>query len=299
MLIDGVIVDGAGDDATEGFYAAGDPVTIKAVAAPAGMRFSAWTRTDGAGTAFTPPRGAEGEIAMPESDLTLMANYVKDTSGGRPSVSPGVDSPQDGKADGDAAENGSPADGALPFIDVSEGDWFFDDVAFVYMRGLMLGTDSNLFSPNLRITRGMMVTILGRLYGVSEAAYAGTESPFTDVDAGMYYAPYIRWAAGAGIVEGIGGGKFAPDADIKREDLILMLYRYTERTLGGEWSPEGFEPFADEEEIDDYAENGVVWATLRGLINGRPGNIFDPKSGATRAEVAAILRRFIEGAPAG
>jgi hypothetical protein len=287
-------------DAAEGLYAAGDRVGIMALV-PIGKKFIKWNSSP---EAFAPPAKAEGEITMPAGDLRLTAVFedapppdpddpdppVYPPPDGGPAGGPGImpNPPFAVKTDEGAAAAGE----GLPFIDVKEKDWFFDDIGFVYARGLMRGTDAEIFSPNLPITRGMTVTVLGRLYGVAGAVYADT--PFTDVAADMYYAPYIRWAANAGIVEGVGEGRFSPDENIKREDMTLILYRYARRALGAEGAFAGYIPFADEAEIDAYAEDGVIWATLQGVINGRPGNVFDPKNSATRAEFAAMLRRFIE-----
>jgi hypothetical protein len=184
-----------------------------------------------------------------------------------------------------------------PFTDVAEGDWFYDDVLYVYGEGLMLGTSDTLFSPGISITRGMIVTILGRRAGVTADEYAGAS--FTDVEASQYYAPYIKWAAENGVVLGMGNDKFAPDLRISRQDLAVILYRYTE-FIGegpvGAWASRI--PFADVADIADYATEAVMWSAQKGIINGRPNNLFDPGAGATRAEAAAMLHRLFASAPA-
>ncbi|MDR2357806.1 MAG: S-layer homology domain-containing protein, partial [Oscillospiraceae bacterium] len=177
------------------------------------------------------------------------------------------------------------------FIDVIQGtDWFYDDVYYVFQKDLMNGTTDTEFSPSAAITRGMLVTILGRHFGIDASGYeSGT---FTDVDGTKYYAPYIAWAAERGIVNGIGEGKFAPDAPVTRQEAATFLARYAE-FLGLAPSDAGEVSFSDASEIGDWALDGVDWAAKRGLIQGRPGNIFDPKKDITRGEIAAILHRFL------
>jgi hypothetical protein len=183
-----------------------------------------------------------------------------------------------------------------PFTDVTEGkDWFYGDVAYVYGEGLMLGTSETLFSPGAQITRGMLVTILGRHCGVSADEYAGAS--FTDVKTSEYYAPYIKWAAENGIVLGVGENRFAPDARISRQDFAVILYRYTDFAGGGPlgiWATNvTFDNFSDIADISDYAVNAIRWATAMRVVNGKPDNIFDPNGGATRAEAAAMLHRLL------
>ena len=180
----------------------------------------------------------------------------------------------------------------LPFVDVLPDDWFFDDVLYVFSLGLMTGTSTTTFSPQVSMTRGMVVTVLGRLAGIDIADYAGES--FGDVDAEMYYAPYIKWAAEKGIVNGIGDNKFAPNADISRQDLTVILARYAE--IMGLTMKQTLQNvvFVDSDTIAEYAVNAVGTMVRAGVINGKDGGGFDPAASATRAEVAAMLHRFCE-----
>jgi hypothetical protein len=181
-----------------------------------------------------------------------------------------------------------------PFADVSAGDWFYGDVEYVYTKGLMNGTGADQFSPRLALTRGMIVTILHRLAGAPDVA--GSADPFGDVASGQYYADAVKWAAANGIVSGVGGGKFAPDAAITRQDLAVVLNRYTGFAGMNLPAQRPYAAFNDSAAIADYAKAAVETFYSAGIINGVPGGLFNPKSGATRAEVAAMLHRFLETA---
>jgi hypothetical protein len=179
-----------------------------------------------------------------------------------------------------------------PFTDVNEGDWFYGDVNYAYTNGLFTGTSATTFSPNASMTRGMLVTVLGRLHGVNSAEFTG--SSFDDVSAAQYYAPYIEWAKSNGIVLGVGGNLFAPDAIITRQDLAVIIIRYTEYAKLVFPTTLMLVMFADGGDIADYADNAIQTLVNGGILNGKPGNMFDPKGNATRAEVAAVLHRFAD-----
>ena len=185
----------------------------------------------------------------------------------------------------------NPDTGANPFTDVSEKDWFYGDVMFVYENGLMLGTSKTLFSPHGTATRGMMATILWRMEG--SPAPKGKNS-FTDVEAGKWYADAITWTAENGIFAGYGKDKFGPDDPITREQLAAIFYRYADYK-GYDLTVKGnLDKFKDADKITDYAETAMGWAVGSGLVKGKSGNLLDPQGTATRAEIAAMLHRFIE-----
>jgi hypothetical protein len=179
-----------------------------------------------------------------------------------------------------------------PFKDAHESDWFYGDVEYVASLGLMNGTDSGSFSPNMTMSRGMLVTVLGRYCGVDVTQYA--ETSFSDVDGSQYYAAYIEWAKSEGLVNGVGESKFAPDAAITRQDMAVILMRFAAMT--GKDMPEvrASADFADAGNIAGYALSAVETLYRAGIINGRTDGSFDPTATATRAEVAAMLHRFIE-----
>ena len=178
----------------------------------------------------------------------------------------------------------------LPFTDVSTSDWFYDDVAFVYENGLFSGTDSRSFSPNASMTRAMLVTVLYRLEG--EPTVTGRSS-FTDVRSGAYYEKAVIWAAANGIVTGTDSTSFSPDAKVTREQLAAILYRYAQyRKLDTDASAK-LNSFTDADSVSAYASEALGWAVSEGLINGASGKLM-PKGDATRAQVAAILHRFVK-----
>ena len=180
-----------------------------------------------------------------------------------------------------------------PFTDVSEKDWFYNDAMFVYKNGLMLGTSKTLFSPHGTVTRGMMATILWRMEG--SLAPKG-ENSFTDVEAGRWYADAITWATENGIFAGYSKDKFGPDDPITREQLTAIFYRYADYK-GYKLTVTGnLDKFEDADKITDYAKMVMQWAVGNGLIKGKSENLLDPQGTATRAEISAMLHRFIEKA---
>ena len=178
-----------------------------------------------------------------------------------------------------------------PFTDVSEKDWFYNDAMFVYKNGLMLGTSKTLFSPHGTVTRGMMATILWRMEG--SLAPKG-ENSFTDVEAGRWYADAITWTTENGIFAGYSKDKFGPDDPITREQLTAIFYRYADYKGYKLTVTENLDKFEDADKITDYAKMVMQWAVGNGLIKGKSENLLDPQGTATRAEIAAMLHRFIE-----
>ena len=180
-----------------------------------------------------------------------------------------------------------------PFTDVSEKDWFYNDAMFVYKNGLMLGTSKTLFSPHGTVTRGMMATILWRMEG--SLAPKG-ENSFTDVEAGRWYADAITWTAENGIFAGYSKDKFGPDDPITREQLTAIFYRYADYK-GYKLTVTGnLDKFEDADKITDYAKTVMQWAVGNRLIKGKSETLLDPQGTATRAEISAMLHRFIEKA---
>ena len=180
-----------------------------------------------------------------------------------------------------------------PFTDVSEKDWFYNDAMFVYKNGLMLGTSKTLFSPHGTVTRGMMATILWRMEG---SLAPKDENSFTDVEAGMWYADAITWTTANGIFAGYSKDKFGPDDPVTREQLTAIFYRYADYK-GYKLTVTGnLDKFEDADKITDYAKTVMQWAVGNGLIKGKAETLLDPQGTATRAEIAAMLHRFVEKA---
>lgn len=180
---------------------------------------------------------------------------------------------------------------APAFTDIT-GHWAADNILFVASRGLLSGTSDTTFSPNTGMTRGMFVTALGRLAGINPDSYK--TGKFTDVKADAYYAPYVNWAAQTGIVEGVTAITFAPDTNINREQMAVIMANYAKK-LGYDL-PRTLKAvtFADNANISSWAKDAVRAMQQAGILAGKNGNKFDPKGTATRAEVATVLRRFVE-----
>ncbi|MCL2057432.1 MAG: S-layer homology domain-containing protein, partial [Oscillospiraceae bacterium] len=183
-----------------------------------------------------------------------------------------------------------------PFVDVLGTDWFIDDVIYVYDKGLMMGTNTEpmRFSPQMTTTRAMIVTILYRMEG--EPGATGFGNPFSDVAAGQWYTDAVLWAAANGIVSGYGDGIFGTDDEITREDLVVILDRYAFYARLTLPAIREYIGFADDAEIASYAKGAVEKFYKAGIVNGMPHNLFDPLGDAKRAEVAAMLHRFLEAA---
>lgn len=180
-------------------------------------------------------------------------------------------------------------EGTNAFSDVSSSDWFYEATDFVVKKGLFQGTGANKFSPNTSMTRGMFVTVLGRLEGLDPSLY-GNKS-FSDVDTGIYYGPYVAWASSEGIVNGIDSENFGPNREISRQDLITVLYRYLSYK-GGSSSLGDFGSmydFSDHSDISNYAAGAMNWGISHGVINGLGNNKLSPRTSTTRAQVAKIL----------
>ena len=180
---------------------------------------------------------------------------------------------------------------APAFTDI-HNHWAADNILFAASRGLLSGTSDTTFSPGTGMTRGMFVTALGRLAGINPDSYK--TGKFTDVKADAYYAPYVNWAAQNGIVEGVTATTFAPDSNINREQMAVIMANYAKK-LGYDL-PKTLQAvtFADNAQISSWAKNAVRTMQQAGILAGKNGNKFDPKGTATRAEIATILRRFVE-----
>ena len=181
------------------------------------------------------------------------------------------------------------AEAALPFTDVNDDDWFSDVVRYVYEQGLMTGTSDREFSPNLTTTRGMIVSILNRLEGGPTAEAAG----FTDVADGDWYADAVNWAASEGIIAGYEDNTFRPNDPITREQLAAMLMNYAAWKGEDVSARADLSGYNDAASVSSWAAETVQWAVAEGLISGMPGNLLEPQGSATRAQVAAILQRFL------
>lgn len=181
-------------------------------------------------------------------------------------------------------------DESLPFTDVRRSDWFYEDVAFAYENGLFAGTSDTTFSPNASMTRAMLVTVLYRLEG--EPAVSG-RSGFSDVTFNSYYEDAVTWAADNGIVNGTSITTFSPNANVTREQMAAILYRYAQYKKYNTAASSSLNGFTDQASVSGYATASLEWAVAEKLVNGSAGKLM-PTGNATRAQVAAILHRFVE-----
>lgn len=180
-----------------------------------------------------------------------------------------------------------------PFGDVSADDWFFEAVKYANKNGLMSGVTNTVFAPDLTLTRGMLVTIFYRMAGEPEV---NKSIPFADVMADSYYAKAVIWAQQNGIITGISETEFAPEDEITREQIAVILHRYANEngydvSEGESTNILSYEDFG---EISEYAIEAMQYAVGYGIMTGKTENTLNPKDNATRAEIAAILQRFIE-----
>ena len=179
----------------------------------------------------------------------------------------------------------------LAFTDVKDTDWFYGSVQYAVDNNLFKGTSATTFSPNVNMTRGMLVTVLWRMAG--SPAMADYGYPYGDVNAKTNeFAPAIYWARDQKLVNGYSDDKFGPDDAVTREQMVSILYRYAalkkyDTTQGGM----AIREYSDYASISSYAATAMDWGVNAGLLNGSDGKL-NPASGASRAEVAAILMRF-------
>ena len=177
------------------------------------------------------------------------------------------------------------------FTDIN-GHWAKDSIDYVAARGILSGTGSVTFSPNIGMTRAMFVTALGRLAGIDSTQYKNTK--FDDVTANAYYNPYVAWATEKGITKGVSATAFSPDSNVTRQEMAVFMVNFSKAM--GYTLPESREEltFADTAAIADYAQDAVKAIQIAGIIVGKSGNMFDPTDTATRAEVATVLRNYME-----
>ncbi|MGN0182731.1 MAG: S-layer homology domain-containing protein [Candidatus Ornithomonoglobus sp.] len=175
------------------------------------------------------------------------------------------------------------------FYDVPQTSWYYNSVSDICKKGYMNGTTNGMFEPEATLTRAMLVTVLYR-YACEPNVDMG--SGFADVPDGTWYSDAVTWAADAGIVNGTTNNMFEPDANITREQLAAIMYRYSD-AFGYDISASGnIINYADSSRISDWAQTALIWTTGAGIINGKDGNMLDPQGNATRAEAATIIERF-------
>ena len=168
--------------------------------------------------------------------------------------------------------------------DVSESAWYYDAVRFAIENGLMNGIGNNLFAPGANLSRAQLTQILYNKEGKPTVDGMGS---FTDVK-GAWYSDAVIWATERNIVSGYGNGLFGPNDNITREQLAVMLWRYAGKPIASTNLT-----FSDTDQISDFAQSAIRWAVENKILNGKGSNILAPKSFATRAEVAQMLKNYL------
>ena len=164
-------------------------------------------------------------------------------------------------------------DNSKDFID-TRNHWSRDEVNFVVSREIFNGVGGNLFGVGQPMTRGMVNTVLARLAGIDTTPSAGQK----------WYEVGTAWAKANGITDGTN-----PEASVTREQLATLLYRFC-----GTPTVSGVLSFADAGEVSDYAQSALLWATQNDILNGVGNNRVAPNADAQRAQVAAMMARYLK-----
>lgn len=176
------------------------------------------------------------------------------------------------------------------FTDVLPSAWYYDDVQFLYTSGITNGTGNKTFTPDGIMTRAELVTMLWRMVGSPKAT---TEGSYNDVVKSGYYATAVEWATKEGVVNGIGNRQFGPYDPITREQIVTILYRYAKaKNYSMDIEANVLDGFTDARTISGYAKDGMTWACSEKIIQGNNG-LLRPGGNTTRAEMAAVLHRFL------
>lgn len=179
----------------------------------------------------------------------------------------------------------------LNFTDVKESDWFFKGVEYVVDKGVMSGVSENQFDPSGKLTRAMLVQML---YNMESRPACDAENAFMDVPVGQWYTDAVIWANDEKIVSGMGDGLFAPNMEISREQMVVMLYNYAKYKGYDVTASADLSAFADTASVSTWAQPAMQWAVAEGYISGMGDSQLAPQGTATRAEIASVIMRFME-----
>ena len=183
-------------------------------------------------------------------------------------------------------------DNTKTFADVAGSDWYSEYVTFVTAREIFNGVSPKYFDPNTPMTRAMLAQVL---YNFARGAKAGNGTVFADVSAGDWFSAAVGWAYENGVVTGY-GGTFGAQNNITRQDMATILYRYAKQAGYDVSKTASLDKFSDAGDVADYALDAMRWAVGMGLISGTDNGTLDPTGNATRAQVAAIMTRFVRNA---
>lgn len=177
---------------------------------------------------------------------------------------------------------------ALPFTDVAQDAWYYEDISYVYQNELFNGNSPTQFAPEDKMQRCMMTTVLHRLAGKPTVEYAAV---FRDIPDGEWYTPGTVWAGGIGVVSGVGDGLFDPFSNVTRQEIAVILYNYAGRMGYDVSAAAELSGFSDAGAVASWGRSAISWAVGVKILNGSDGALI-PDGHATRAEVAAMLHRF-------
>ncbi len=266
------IVSDVGENGTidvDRYATEGDQVTITVSPDEAYLLDDLTVTSGGKDVALTDNGDGTYTFTMPSGDVAITATFAED---------PNWTNPEDPSTDVSEI-----------FTDVPANHWAQAAIQYVYDNGLMTGVSDTAFAPEATTTRAMIVAMLARLENVTSAESAG----FTDVAADDWYATAVNWAASEGIVGGFGDDTFAPNDPITREQLAAMLMKYAQYKGQDTTARADLSHYSDAENISSWANDVLSWAVAEGLLTGVTDDTIAPQVHATRAQVAAILQRFL------
>ena len=194
-----------------------------------------------------------------------------------------------------AFANGGTA--ATPFYDVSSADWYYEPVRYVYEKNLFSGMDDHHFSPNGAMNRAMLMTVLYRMGGSPSGQLQSADVSFRDVADSAWYAPYVKWAAAQKITAGTSPDTFAPEQQVTRQQVAVLLYSFAGNYLGKQTDQRAdLSGYSDLSQASDWARGALSWAVGTGIMGSSSSDrlTLSPQKSASRAEVAAMLRAFSE-----
>lgn len=266
------IVSDVGENGTidvDRYATEGDQVTITVSPDEAYLLDDLTVTSGGKDVALTDNGDGTYTFTMPSGDVAVTATFAED---------PNWEEPEDPATDVSEI-----------FTDVPANHWAQAAIQYVYDNGLMTGVSDTAFAPEATTTRAMIVSMLARMENVTSAADAG----FTDVATDDWYATAVNWAAANGIVNGISDDTFAPNDPITREQLAAMLMNYAQYKGLDVSARADLSHYSDAENISNWANDVLSWAVAEGLLTGVTDDTIAPQVHATRAQVAAILQRFL------
>lgn len=291
-----------------GNYEAGATVAIHA-GSRGDYHFNGWSSSDG--ISFTDAARVSTTFIMPDKPVTITAawSYAGESSsdgsydGGYDDSSttdnnkttdePNKDNPKTNTNTPDTSTNVPDTSASNPFTDVNETDWFYQDVMFVYEKGLLSDTNTTAFAPNSNATRAQLAVLF---YRMENSPKVRGENSFIDVVYGSdtaWYYDAVTWAEKNGIMNGYGNGSFGPDDPITREQLAAIFHRYAQYKGYNVTTAGNLDHFTDKAEISPWAQETLNWAVGIGLMSGTAENQLSPQKTAARAQIAAMLHRFI------